>query len=47
MVLEDLGESLKDHEIYFAGPAAMSAAVQKMAYEAGVPLDQLHFDEFY
>lgn len=42
-----MGAALKDCEIYFAGPAVMSAAVQKMAHEAGVPMDRLHFDEFY
>ncbi len=47
VVAADMGEALKDCEIYFAGPAVMSAAVQKMAHEAGVPQDQLHFDEFY
>jgi len=46
-VREGLGDHLKNHEIYFAGPAAMSAAVQKMAHEAGVPPGQMHFDEFY
>lgn len=47
VVHEARGETLKDHEIYFAGPAIMSAAVQKMAHQAGAPMDQLHFDEFY
>jgi toluene monooxygenase electron transfer component len=47
VVEADMGPELKDCEIYFAGPAAMSAAVQKMAHEAGVPQGQLHFDEFY
>lgn len=47
VVAQDLGDALKDHEIYFAGPAVMSAAIQKMAHEAGVAMDQLHFDEFY
>ena len=42
-----MGEALAGTEIYFAGPAAMSAAIQKMAHGAGVPMDQLHFDEFY
>ncbi len=46
-VAREMGEVLEDCEIYFAGPAAMSAAVQKMAHENGVPSDQLHFDEFY
>ncbi|MFT7106134.1 MAG: toluene monooxygenase electron transfer component [Yoonia sp.] len=47
VVADDMGAGLKDCEIYFAGPAVMSAAVQKMAHDAGVPQDQLHFDEFY
>ncbi|MCG6903584.1 MAG: 2Fe-2S iron-sulfur cluster binding domain-containing protein [Rhodobacter sp.] len=47
VVRDHLGARLSDAEIYFAGPAAMSAAVQKMAHEAGVPMDRLHFDEFY
>lgn len=46
-VKEDFGEKLKDYEIYFAGPAVMSAAIQKMAYDLGVPMTQLHFDEFF
>jgi toluene monooxygenase electron transfer component len=41
------GDTLKDHEIYFAGPAVMSTAIQKMAHAAGTPMTQLHFDEFY
>lgn len=47
VVAADMGDRLKDCEIYFAGPAVMSTAVQKMAHELGVPQDQLHFDEFY
>ncbi len=47
VVKEDFGDTLKNHEIYFAGPAVMSAAIQKMAYDSGTPLTQLHFDEFY
>lgn len=43
----EMGNRLKDCEIYFAGPAVMSAAVQKMAHANGVPQAQLHFDEFY
>jgi toluene monooxygenase electron transfer component len=42
-----LGPELPGFEVYFAGPAVMSAAVQKMAHEAGLPRAQLHFDEFY
>lgn len=29
VVAADFGERLKDHEIYYAGPAVMSAAIQK------------------
>ena len=47
VVAAAMGPRLKDHEIYFAGPPAMSAAIQKMAHEAGVPPSQLHFDDFY
>ncbi len=47
VVLERIGSRLPDHEIYFAGPAVMSAAVQKALFDAGVPVDQMHFDEFY
>lgn len=43
----DLGPRLANHEIYFAGPAVMSAEIQRMAHVAGVPMTQLHFDEFY
>lgn len=42
-----LGPALTDCQIYFAGPPAMAAAVQKTAHEAGVSMDRLHFDEFY
>jgi toluene monooxygenase electron transfer component len=41
------GERLADFEIYFAGPAAMGKAVQKMLFELKVPPEQVHFDEFY
>ncbi|WP_212524369.1 2Fe-2S iron-sulfur cluster-binding protein [Actibacterium sp. MT2.3-13A] len=47
VVLADLGGALKEHEIYFAGPPVMAAAIQKTAHENGVPMDQIHFDEFY
>jgi toluene monooxygenase electron transfer component len=47
VVCERFGGNLPDHEIYFAGPAIMSAAVQKALFDAGVPMDQMHFDEFY
>lgn len=44
---ERLCRDLASREIYFAGPAAMSTAVQKMVHAAGAGLDQMHFDEFY
>ncbi len=47
VVEAEMGEGLAEAEIYFAGPAAMSAAIQKMVHGAGVPMDRLHFDEFY
>lgn len=47
VVAGDFGDRLKDHEIYYAGPAVMSAAIQKTAYDLGVPMTQMHFDEFY
>jgi toluene monooxygenase electron transfer component len=42
-----LGATLRDCEIYFAGPPAMATAVQAMLHGHGVPRDQIHFDEFY
>ena len=41
------GDRLGDLEIYFAGPPAMAEAMQRMLYEAKVPQDRIHFDEFY
>ena len=46
-VAAHMGEQLAACEVYFAGPPAMSAAMQKMAHEFGLPPEQLHFDEFY
>jgi toluene monooxygenase electron transfer component len=43
-----IGEGkLADHEIYFAGPPAMTEAMMKMAIECKVPVAQLHYDRFY
>lgn len=47
LATETLGERLPESEIYFAGPPAMGAAIQKLLYEKGVPPDQVHFDQFY
>jgi len=41
------GERITDVEIYFAGPAAMAAALQKQMHDMGVDRDRMHFDEFY
>lgn len=41
------GERLAQMEIYFAGPPAMANAMQQMLLAAKVPLEQVHFDQFY
>ena len=41
------GAALREMEVYFAGPAVMSTAVQGMLLAAGVPPEQQHFDAFY
>lgn len=43
----DLGDRLHDHDIYFAGPAAMAQAIQAAMHQRGVPRDRIFFDEFY
>lgn len=45
--LERFGERLAQMEIYFAGPPAMANATQRMLLDAGVPMAQVHFDQFY
>jgi toluene monooxygenase electron transfer component len=45
--VRDAVPDLAAHEIYFAGPAVMAAAMQAMLHGAGVPPAQVHFDEFY
>lgn len=42
-----LGTELPRMEVYFAGPPAMAAAVQRMLLDAQVPAPQVHFDQFY
>jgi len=42
-----LGDALKEMEIYFAGPPAMAAAIGQSMAARGVPPAQIHFDEFY
>jgi toluene monooxygenase electron transfer component len=41
------GDSLRDMEIYFAGPPAMGQAIQKMLLARKVSFEQVHFDQFY
>jgi toluene monooxygenase electron transfer component len=41
------GSRLPAMELYFAGPPAMAQAVQRMLFDAGVPPEQQHFDQFY
>ena len=42
-----LGETVGDHEWYFAGPAPMTQALQELlAVELLVPVGQIHFDRF-
>lgn len=40
-------DRLEALEIYFAGPPAMAEAMQQMLIGAGVPPEQIHFDQFY
>ena len=40
-------EKLSDFEIYFAGPPLMAQAMLKLLIEQKVPMDQVHFDQFY
>lgn len=47
VVEAELGEALKEFEIYFAGPPAMAAAIGQSLAARGVPPGQIHFDEFY
>ena len=47
IAIADLGEGLRDREIYFAGPAAMAQAISTALHGLGVPREQIHYDEFY
>jgi toluene monooxygenase electron transfer component len=42
-----LGDSLRDMEIYFAGPPAMGEAIQRMLLARKISFDRVHFDQFY
>jgi toluene monooxygenase electron transfer component len=41
------GEQLPAMEIYFAGPPLMAQALLKLLVERKVPMEQVHFDQFY
>ena len=47
VAMADLGDSIRDKEVYFAGPAVMAQAITQALHVAGVPREQVHFDEFY
>jgi toluene monooxygenase electron transfer component len=42
-----LESPLSGFEFYFAGPPPMTLAVQRMLMEAKVPMNQMHFDQFF
>jgi toluene monooxygenase electron transfer component len=41
------GDTLALHEIYFAGPPAMAQALLKLLLARKLPMEQVHFDQFY
>jgi len=46
-VAQTFGETLQHMEIYFAGPALMGQSLLKTLIDLKVPMDQVHFDQFY
>lgn len=46
-VAQSFGERLQQMEIYFAGPALMGQSLLKTLIDLKVPMDQVHFDQFY
>jgi toluene monooxygenase electron transfer component len=46
-VAQTFGERLQQMEIYFAGPAMMGQSLLKTLIDLKVPMDQVHFDQFY
>ncbi|HEX9392318.1 MAG TPA: 2Fe-2S iron-sulfur cluster-binding protein [Usitatibacteraceae bacterium] len=46
-VLSTIGGTPADFEYYFAGPPAMTQAIQRLLMQNKVPLSQMHFDQFY
>lgn len=47
LVDQHYGDRLADMEIYFAGPALMAQSLLKLLIARKVPMDQVHFDQFY
>lgn len=47
LVDQRYGDRLADMEIYFAGPALMAQSLLKLLIARKVPMDQVHFDQFY
>jgi toluene monooxygenase electron transfer component len=41
------GDRLADMEVYFAGPPLMAQSLIKVLVDRKVPMDQVHFDQFY
>lgn len=41
------GDRLAQMEIYFAGPPLMAQSLLKLLIDRKVPMDQVHFDQFY
>jgi len=41
------GDTLAEMEIYFAGPPLMAQSLLKLLIDRKVPMDQVHFDQFY
>jgi toluene monooxygenase electron transfer component len=46
-VNEIWGDRLAEMEIYFAGPPLMAQSLIKVLVDRKVPMDQVHFDQFY
>jgi len=46
-VAQTYGDRLQQMEIYFAGPAMMGQSLLKTLIDLKVPMDQVHFDQFY
>ncbi|MCF4165737.1 2Fe-2S iron-sulfur cluster-binding protein [Zavarzinia compransoris] len=48
VVGRQMGESLREAEIYFAGPPPMAEALQRMLMlDLKVPFEQIHYDRFF